>query len=317
MTQNMLNGLLTINKPDGISSHFAVHKVRKTIENSLKIKNFKVGHTGTLDPFADGILVLTLGDATKLTQNLQKHDKEYVAELAFGTKTSTDDSTGEILEEKDFLLDEKFISKIEKILRKYIGCSIQKPPIYSAIKVNGRKLYDYAVKNEKIEIPLRKILIYDLKILSWDSKTIKFFVKCSSGTYIRALFRDICSELGEMAYLKHLTRTKLDNFALSESLNLRDFTQNFSEEYLQKHLFPIDDLFREIPKIKLLPEDLEKFKLGNLSFLADFRRYNFSDDYFALEFKNKILAVIEYKTRYKFVYFFQSRIKKLEVKQNV
>lgn len=181
-----MNGIVLINKEKNFTSHDLVSIVKR-------ITKSKVGHTGTLDPNATGVLPLLLGDATKISKYLINHDKEYEVVLELGKKTSTGDIEGEVVEEKE-VSTKKFDSEYaQEILEKFIGKQEQIPPMYSAIKVNGKKLYDYARKGQKVELEPRKIEIYNIELLKLNSelKQIEFRVECSKGTYIRSLCEDI------------------------------------------------------------------------------------------------------------------------------
>lgn len=181
-----MNGIVLINKEKNFTSHDVVSIVKK-------ITKSKVGHTGTLDPNATGVLPLLLGDATKISKYLINHDKEYEVVLELGKKTSTGDIEGEIVEEKEVSAKIFNTKYAKEILEEFLGKQDQIPPMYSAIKVNGKKLYDYARKGQKVELEPRKIEIYNIKLLKLDSelKQIEFRVECSKGTYIRSLCEDI------------------------------------------------------------------------------------------------------------------------------
>ncbi len=185
-----MDGVIILNKPKGITSNAVVQKVRK----ALNIK--QVGHCGTLDPLAVGVLTILVGKGTKISKYLVEHDKTYIATTKLGIKTTTADSEGEILETKPVPnLDE---TKIKKVLGNFIGVQMQTPPIYSAIKKDGKKLYEYARNGETVKIQPRQIEIYNIKLLKFDKEenTIMYEVSCSKGTYIRSLCEDIAGELG-------------------------------------------------------------------------------------------------------------------------
>ena len=184
-----MNGILLINKPKNCTSHDVVYKVRKIVKE-------KVGHTGTLDPLAEGVLPLLIGKATLCSKYLIEHDKEYEVVLKLGISTETMDGEGKILEEREIgedVLDKKHV---EEILESFVGKQKQIPPMYSAIKVKGKKLYEYARKGEKVEIPKREIEIYSIKLIgiNREKKEIEFKVSCSKGTYIRSLCIDIAKK---------------------------------------------------------------------------------------------------------------------------
>lgn len=206
-----LNGLLLINKPQNMTSFDVVAQLRK----KLHIK--KIGHSGTLDPMAEGVLLVLVGKATKILPFLENSDKEYVAEFILGKQTDTEDVWGNVVERKEI----KEIENLEQLCQKFIGPLKQLPPMVSSIKINGKKLYEYAREGIEIERPLREIEIYDIQVLS--SNKIK--VHCSSGTYIRSLIRDIAIESGNIGCMSSLVRTKVGNFTLEDCMNLEDVNE--------------------------------------------------------------------------------------------
>lgn len=237
-----MDGIILINKQKGYTSHDDVNKVKH-------ILNEKVGHTGTLDPNATGLLPVLVGKGTKLSQYLINHDKEYEVELKLGIKTNTADSEGKILEEKE--VQESILEKenIQNILQSFIGKQKQVPPIYSAIKVNGKKLYEYARKNIDIELKPREIEIYKITLLDIDKKEniVKFIVKCSKGTYIRSLCEDIAAKLGTVGYMKELDRLQVGVFKIEDSIIIEELEKNKNNpEFLEKHIISIEKAFIQI-----------------------------------------------------------------------
>ena len=185
-----MDGIIIINKTKNCTSHDIVKKAKK-------ILNEKVGHTGTLDPNATGVLPLLVGKGTQISKYIINHDKTYESVLQLGEKRDTADAEGKILETKEVPEENLHTENVEKMLKSLIGKQEQVPPIYSAIKVNGKKLYEYARKGENVEIQPRIIEIYDIELIKIDlqNKTIKFRVHCSKGTYIRTLWEDIAEKL--------------------------------------------------------------------------------------------------------------------------
>ncbi len=185
-----MDGILIVKKEKGCTSHDVVAKVKK-------ITGEKVGHTGTLDPMATGVLPLLLGEGTKLSKYLIEHDKVYEVTMQLGKKTATGDIEGEVIEQKEVTstLNKK---KIEQTLKIFLGKQEQTPPMYSAIKIKGKKLYEYARRGEQVEIPKREIEIYEIELKSYNiqEQTITYQVHCSKGTYIRSLCEDISQKLG-------------------------------------------------------------------------------------------------------------------------
>ena len=237
-----MNGLLLVNKQSNITSSDVVIKVRKL----LNIK--KVGHTGTLDPMAEGLLVLTVGNATRIQELIAEKDKEYIATMKLGIKTDTYDTEGKILDQKEVPNN----LNIEEVLNSYIKKYNQEVPIYSSIKVNGKKLYEYARENIEVDLPKREVEIKDIKLLSINNNEVTFKCLVSKGTYIRSLINDIGNTLGTYATMTKLIRTKIDNFSLDNSYTLEDIEKgNYKlisiEEVLDYPKIEIDDnLYKKI-----------------------------------------------------------------------
>lgn len=248
-----MDGIIIINKPKGCTSHDIVHKAKK-------IFNEKVGHTGTLDPMATGVLPLLIGKGTLCSKYLIEHDKIYKATIQLGKRTTTSDQEGEIIEEQevgDNALDFKYIT--EK-LKEFLDKQIQTPPIYSAIKVNGKKLYEYARKGQNIEVPKREIEIYEIELLNVDkqNKKIEYKVHCSKGTYIRSLCEDIAKKLGTIGYMASLERLKVGKFMLEDSISI----DNLENDNIETHIIPIEEIFKNSDKIELNHRKLELFLNG-------------------------------------------------------
>lgn len=210
-----MNGILLINKPAGMTSHDVVNIARKSLHTK------KVGHCGTLDPDATGVLVLCIGKATRALQFLTSEQKEYIATLTLGTSTDTYDSSGVVLEEKEF----QGVDDVEKVLKSFLGKQKQLPPIYSAIKVNGKKLYEYARHNEKVDIQPRDIEILEIELLKQLDNHIQFRVLCSKGTYIRSLCVDIAKKLGYPGHMSHLLRSRSGHFDLKDCFSIDELKE--------------------------------------------------------------------------------------------
>ncbi len=235
-----MNGIILIDKEKNYTSHDVVACVKKMAKT-------KTGHTGTLDPNATGVLPLLIGDATKVSKYLINHDKEYEVELQLGKKTTTADIEGEIIEEKEvpqWIFSN--IKKLEDVLQDFVGKQTQIPPIYSAIKVNGKKLYEYARKNQEVKIKPRNIEIYSIKLIrtNKNENTIKFKVSCSKGTYIRSLCEDIAKKLETVGFMKNLRRTQVGQFKIENAKTLDNI--NF-----EKDLISIEELFKNEPLIEI------------------------------------------------------------------
>ncbi len=267
-----LNGIIVINKPKNYTSHDVVAKVKKI----LKLK--KVGHTGTLDPNATGVLPLLLNSGTKLSKYLINHDKEYEVTLKLGIKTDTLDSEGKILEERK--VDTAILENnenIKKVLNSFVGKQEQIPPIYSAIKVNGKKLYEYARCGEKVEVQARQIEIYNIELQEVDieKQEIVFKVECSKGTYIRSLCEDIATRLGTIGYMKELNRTRVGSFGIEDSITLEELEKC---ENVNLKVITMEELLKQKEKIILNKKQLELFlngvKLDNDNQDGLYRIYN-------------------------------------------
>lgn len=213
-----MDGILLINKEKNCTSRDVVNKLVK------KLNTKKIGHTGTLDPIATGVLVVCVGRATKLVDELTSLDKEYIAEVLLGTLTDTLDNTGNIIKEESVnLIDEQIISAVKSMIGQYE----QEVPIYSAVKINGKKLYEYARENIKIELPKRLVNIFDIELIDdikREDKKIRFKIRChvSKGTYIRSLVYDISKKLNTIGIMTDLTRTKQGKFLLNNCINVED-----------------------------------------------------------------------------------------------
>lgn len=253
-----MNGVLIVNKSKGYTSHDIVAKVKR-------ITGEKVGHTGTLDPLATGVLPLLIGKGTLCSKYLMNHDKTYIVLLKLGIKKSTGDEEGEILEEGN--VDEKLLNEecVKAVLESFLGEQMQIPPIYSAIKVKGKKLYEYARKGQEVEIEPRKITIYNIKLLKIDKehRELQFGVSCSKGTYIRSLCEDIAKKMGTIGYMKELQRTKVGAFSIERATLIEDL----NEQTIEDHVITIEDLFKDLEMIELNEKKLQLFLNGvKLSF---------------------------------------------------
>ncbi len=253
-----MDGIIVINKPKACTSHDIVYKVKK-------IFNQKVGHTGTLDPMATGVLPLLIGKGTQISKYLINHNKTYEVELQLGKKTETGDIEGKVIEEKE--VDEKTLNNeiIEKVLKSFLGKQQQIPPIYSAIKVKGKKLYEYARKGEKVEILPRNIEIFDIELIhiNKEEKQVQFSVNCSKGTYIRTLCEDIANKLDTVGFMLNLNRIKVGDFSLDNSVSIDELTENFeSKQWLDSKIVTIEDFFKTCYDIHLFDKKLELFLNG-------------------------------------------------------
>lgn len=246
-----MDGIIVINKEKNYTSHDVVAKLKKKLNIS------KVGHTGTLDPNATGVLPILIGKGTKFSKYLINHDKMYEVELELGKKTDTADIEGKIIEEKS--VDEDFIKQnLKQILNNFIGKQEQVPPMYSAIKKNGKKLYEYARAGAKVEVEPRKIEIYNIKLIEYDTNTVRFVVSCSKGTYIRSLCEDIAEKLNTVGYMKNLKRLQVGEFNIKDSVYIDDVNL----KNINNYLITLEDLLKETPEFNLNAKKLNLFLNG-------------------------------------------------------
>ena len=274
-----MDGILIVNKEKGYTSHDVVGKLRKILE----IK--QIGHTGTLDPNATGVLPILIGKATKASQYLIEHDKKYIATLKLGERTNTLDGEGEIVEKQtieESLLDK---NKIDAVLQTFLGKQEQIPPMYSAIKIKGKKLYEYAKQGKEIKREPRSIEIYEIKLkkVNKEKKEIIFEVHCSKGTYIRVLCEDIAKKIGTIGYMKELERTEVTPFTIKQALTLQQIEQQ--KENIKKYLISIEKIFEQKRKIQLDEKKQILFLNGTqLTFPLD-------NDIYRIYFKEKFIGI--------------------------
>ncbi len=251
-----MQGILIINKPKGLTSQDVVSKTKKI----LNVK--KAGHTGTLDPMATGVLPVLIGNYTKLSKYLIEHDKTYVAKIKLGEKRDTGDQEGKIIDTKNVKINNLSEENIKSKLEEFIGKQQQIPPMYSAIKVNGKKLYEYAREGKEVKVITRQIEIYNIKLLSIDKEKLEleFEVSCSKGTYIRVLCEDIAEKLETVGYMSDLTRTKVYKFNLEKALTFEELEQR--KENIENDLIKMENILSELPKIILNKRKEELFLNG-------------------------------------------------------
>ncbi len=266
-----MNGILVINKPKDYTSRDVVNKVSKLLNTK------KIGHTGTLDPIATGLLVLTIGKATKISELITDYEKEYIATFKLGIETDTLDVTGNIINSSDNKVEKK---EIENVINKYIGNITQEVPKYSAIKVNGKKLYEYARNNIDIELPKREITIYEIELLD-VSEEIKIRCLVSKGTYIRSLIRDIGRDLNTYATMTSLVRTKQGAFNLNDSYTIEDIINN------NYKIISINDYFKDNSTIHLDDETYNRVINGN----KIENKYGVDNQYLYMYHNSELIAI--------------------------
>ena len=271
-----MDGIIIINKEKACTSHDIVKKAKK-------ILNEKVGHTGTLDPNATGVLPLLVGKGTEISKYIINHDKIYEATIQLGEKRDTADIEGKVIEEKPVSLEVLESKKVETVLKSFIGKQEQIPPIYSAIKVNGKKLYEYARKGQEVSIEPRKIEIYNITLININKndKTITFRVHCSKGTYIRTLCEEISEHLENVGYMKELKRLQVGEFTLENSIKIEELE---NQKILEKNFITLENYFKNSQEIKL-----EEYKLK--LFLNGVKlNYNLKDGIYKIYNNNKFIG---------------------------
>ena len=267
----MTNGIIVINKEINYTSRDVVNIVSKVL------KTKKVGHTGTLDPLATGVLVIVFGKYTKLVNLLTSLDKSYIAEIKLGIKTDTLDITGNIIETKDFKVTKE---QILEVLNSFKGIYKMEVPIYSAIKVNGKKLYEYARNNTPVTLPIKKVNIYDIKLLDFHDDLIKIEVNVEKGTYIRSLIRDICAKLNTVGTMNNLIRTKQGKFKIDDAYSIKDIKEgNFK-------VLNIRDVLN-LREYNLNDEEYIKIKNGNPI------KLNYNDEYILFTYNKEDIALYQ------------------------
>lgn len=247
-----MNGILNVYKEKGFTSHDAVAKLRGILRQR------KIGHTGTLDPDAEGVLPICLGKATKLCGFLTDKEKEYRAVLHLGCETDTQDITGSVIEEKEVNVSE---TEVRQTVMGFVGSYDQVPPMYSALKVNGKKLYELAREGKTVDRQPRQITIYNIEIEDISLPDITMRIKCSKGTYIRTLCHDIGKQLGCNGCMKSLVRTQSGMFGIEDSLRLDEIERLRNEGSLEKYLFPLDGIFSNYPEA-VIKKEAEKMLLN-------------------------------------------------------
>ncbi|MFF5513608.1 tRNA pseudouridine(55) synthase TruB [Staphylococcus capitis] len=261
----MYNGILPVFKERGLTSHDVVFKLRKI----LKMK--KIGHTGTLDPEVDGVLPICLGNATRVSDYVMEMGKTYKAEVTLGVSTTTEDQTGDTLEVKGIDKDDVTERDIDQTLEKFLGVIEQIPPMYSSVKVKGKKLYEYARNNEEVERPVRHVLIkniYRTSNLTFQNNQCHFEIEvsCGKGTYIRTLATDIGKKLGYPAHMSRLTRVSSGGFQIDKSFKLEQIKHMHEHDSLQDKLFPIEYGLKGLQEIEINDEAFKKRILNGQKF---------------------------------------------------
>ena len=268
----MVNGCVLVDKEVGRTSRKEVDIV------SARLGEKKAGHIGTLDPFANGLLIVLLGNATKISGLLEREDKAYIGTIKLGIKTDSADITGEVIETKSIPALPR--EKITRVLDSFLGKSMQTPPIYSALKKNGKPLYVYARKGEKVDIAPREIHIYEINLMKFENDEITFYAKVSKGTYIRMLGEDIASRLGTVGTLKELTRLSIGEFNLEKS--------HLAENVTLNDVIPIEKMLTNIPQLDVKGNIAKQAKNGMHI------RLDIKDEIVMLKDKDGIIAIYKH-----------------------
>lgn len=254
MILQVKNGILNIDKPQGITSHDVVDVIRKLFPKT------KIGHTGTLDPIATGVLPICIGSATKLSESLTSENKVYKVKMLLGVETDTYDITGKIVFASVVPKDDIYI---KERIKRFIGKQMQLPPLYSAIRVDGKRLYEYARNGMQVDVDPRKIEIFDISDIKVDlsKNEVSMVVSCTKGTYIRSLVNDIGKKIGCGAVMSELERLQTGDFKIEDSIKLYDFLELPYEEMLKK-VIPIEEYFSDRKKINFRDDEYNKFLNG-------------------------------------------------------
>lgn len=252
---NQTSGVLVIDKPVGMTSHDVVQTVRR----GTGIR--RAGHTGTLDPRASGVLVVLIGPAVRLSEFLTTSEKRYQAVMKFGMTTSTYDTEGAITSQgREYNFE---FEDLEEALTKFVGEVEQTPPVYSALKIDGRRAYELARKGEEIEMEPRKITVHSLELLEWEAPEAVIDIHCSSGTYIRSLAHDLGEEMGSGATLINLRRTKNGRFTLRDSVSLRKLEEAFTNGDWYRYLIPAAEALADWYTVELSFDQVDEVRHGH------------------------------------------------------
>lgn len=286
----MYNGVVNVYKEQGFTSFDVVAKMRGIFHQK------KIGHTGTLDPMAEGVLLVCLGKAAKLSELMLTKEKEYDAVLLLGIRTDTDDVTGNVLEESEVSVSE---AEVRDCIKSFLGKQLQVPPIYSAIKKDGKKLYEYARAGEEIIPDPREVEVYELEVTDVSLPAVSFHVKCSKGTYIRSLCRDIGEKLECHGTMKGLVRTETCGFTSDKAVRLSDLQLLKEEDRLETAVMPLDSLLGNVPKAEVKGQGEKLLINGNKlseDMLSGYKDMDelINADYIRMYMKDEMTALYRY-----------------------
>lgn len=281
MAENIYNGIINIFKEKGFTSHDVVAKMRGIL------KQKKIGHSGTLDPDATGVLPVLLGNATVLSDMLTDKSKEYEAVMLLGVSTDTQDITGKILEKRDTSNLNK--DMVKEIILSFLGEYMQLPPMYSALKVGGKKLVDLAREGKEVKREPRAVYIFDINIMDISLPEVKFKAKVSKGTYIRTLCHDIGEKLSVGGCMESLIRTRVDRFYINDAITMKQVEEN--RECIKKNILSVEEYFSFLPKINTSPE-FDKYLHNGNKLKLDKKPEN-SELYRLYDSKDRFIAIYE------------------------
>lgn len=258
--KNDISGWVNLNKPAGMTSNDALMKLKRALGYP------KIGHAGTLDPLASGVLPIALGEATKLVSYMMEDDKVYLFRVTWGEQRTTDDAEGEVMVSSDVRPTE---DQIKAILPEFTGTIMQKPPTFSAIKIAGQRAYDLARAGQEFEIDARPIEVYELTLESYDSASATFRSVCGKGTYVRSLARDMARKLGTYGYVSLLIREAVGPFSLETAISLDNLGENADNSALESAVLPVETVLDDIPVLSVSDQEAVRLKNGQkLTFIA-------------------------------------------------
>jgi tRNA pseudouridine55 synthase len=256
----MINGWINLNKPKGFSSAYCLNVIKS------RFKKIKIGHAGTLDPLAEGVLPIALGEATKAVSLIHLQLKSYLFEIEWGSETDTLDLEGKVINTNDVCPDKK---KIQNILKKFIGHQMQMPPKFSAVKINGKRSYELARNNLEFDMEERKVFIKNIRLLKHENNKSLFYIKCGTGTYIRSLARDIAKAFGGFTHITKLVRTRYGSFKIRSANTLEKLIEKERSEDFLKYVLDIHSALIHIPSIKLNDQRINLIKNGMMVSLVN------------------------------------------------
>ncbi|MBL8642201.1 MAG: tRNA pseudouridine(55) synthase TruB [Alphaproteobacteria bacterium] len=258
--KNKISGWINLNKPEGVTSNDAVMIVKRALGFP------KIGHAGTLDPLASGILPIALGEATKLVQYMMDDDKVYLFTVTWGEQRTTDDREGDVIATSDI---RPTAEHIRAVLPEFTGTILQKPPAFSAIKVDGKRAYDLARAGEDLDLAARPVDVYELELVTQTESTATLRCVCGKGTYVRSLARDIAEKLGTKGYVSYLCRENVGPFSLADAISLDFFRETTDKDTLESNVLPVQTVLDDIPVLAVNDTEATRLKNGQkLTFIA-------------------------------------------------